>query len=139
MCIYLPLSYIWDLFKTVKKILREPTYILHFRRSSHTSNYTEHGKTIKILLICQNIIDITWTNCKNNLKRNKYIYVLHIYYKHLATGQWFSTGTPVSSTNKTDRHDTSEILLKVALNTIKQTNKQTNNHRLFNCLYYKYT
>jgi hypothetical protein len=30
---------------------------------------------------------------------------------------------PVSSTNKTDRHDISEILLKVALSTIKQTNK----------------
>jgi hypothetical protein len=33
---------------------------------------------------------------------------------------------PVSSTNKTDRHDITEILLKVVLNTIKQTNKQTN-------------
>ena len=31
-------------------------------------------------------------------------------------------GPPVSSTNKTDRHDVTEILLKVALNTIKQTN-----------------
>jgi hypothetical protein len=39
------------------------------------------------------------------------------------TGQWFSPGTPISSTNKTDRHDITEILLKVALNTIKQTNK----------------
>jgi hypothetical protein len=29
-------------------------------------------------------------------------------------------GTLVSSTNKTDRHDISEILLKVALNTINQ-------------------
>jgi hypothetical protein len=29
---------------------------------------------------------------------------------------------PVSSTNKTDRHDIAEILLKVALNTMKQTN-----------------
>ena len=36
----------------------------------------------------------------------------------LATGQWFSQGTPVSSTNKTDRHDILEILLKVALNII---------------------
>ena len=27
----------------------------------------------------------------------------------------FSTGIPVSSTNKTDRHDITEILLKVAL------------------------
>jgi hypothetical protein len=32
-------------------------------------------------------------------------------------------GTPVSSTNKTDRHDITEILLKVALNTINQTNQ----------------
>jgi hypothetical protein len=30
--------------------------------------------------------------------------------------------TPVSSTNKTDRHDITEILLKVALNTINQPN-----------------
>ena len=36
----------------------------------------------------------------------------------------FSPGPPVSSTNKTDRHNITEILLKVALNTIKQTNKQ---------------
>ena len=35
----------------------------------------------------------------------------------LATGRWFSPGTPVSSTNKTDRHNITEILLKVALNT----------------------
>ena len=41
----------------------------------------------------------------------------------------FSAGPPVSSTNKTDRHDIAEILLKVALNTIKQTNKQPNNCR----------
>jgi hypothetical protein len=37
--------------------------------------------------------------------------------------QWFSPGSPVSSINKTDSHDilVIEILLKVALNTIKQT------------------
>jgi hypothetical protein len=40
----------------------------------------------------------------------------------LATGRWFSPRPPVSSTNKTDRHDIPEILL----NTSKQTNKQTN-------------
>ena len=39
----------------------------------------------------------------------------------LATGRWFSPGNQVSSTNKSDRHDITEILLKVALilNTIK--------------------
>jgi hypothetical protein len=29
-----------------------------------------------------------------------------------STGRWFSPSTPVSSTNKTDRHDITEILLK---------------------------
>jgi hypothetical protein len=37
------------------------------------------------------------------------------------TGRWFYPGIPVSSTNKIDCHDITEILLKVALNTIKQT------------------
>jgi hypothetical protein len=36
---------------------------------------------------------------------------------------FFSPGTLVSSTNKTDHHDINEILLKVALNTIKQRNQ----------------
>jgi hypothetical protein len=37
----------------------------------------------------------------------------------LAVGLWFS---PVSSTIKTDCHDIIEILLKLVINTIKQTN-----------------
>jgi len=41
--------------------------------------------------------------------------------QRLAAGQWFSMGTPVSSTNKTDCHDITEILLKVALNTLTLT------------------
>ena len=45
----------------------------------------------------------------------------------LAAGQWFSPGTPVSSTNKTDHHDITEILLKVVWNTIKPTNRNTLN------------
>jgi hypothetical protein len=44
-------------------------------------------------------------------------------YQLLAHGRWFSPGTLASSTTKTDRHDIAEILLKVALNTMKQTNK----------------
>ena len=39
----------------------------------------------------------------------------------LATGLWFSSGTLVSSTNKTDHHDIAEILLRMALNIINQT------------------
>ena len=45
----------------------------------------------------------------------------------LAGGRWFSPGPPVASTNKTDRHDITEILLKVALETITQTNDKLNN------------
>jgi hypothetical protein len=37
-------------------------------------------------------------------------------YQLLAQCRWLSSGTPVSSTNKNDRHDIAEILLKVALN-----------------------
>jgi hypothetical protein len=40
--------------------------------------------------------------------------------QRLVTGRWFSLDIPVSSTNKTDHHDITEILLKVALNTIIQ-------------------
>jgi hypothetical protein len=42
----------------------------------------------------------------------------------LAADKWFSLGTPVSSTYKTDRHDIAEILLKVALSKINQTINQ---------------
>jgi hypothetical protein len=36
-------------------------------------------------------------------------------------GQWFIPGIPGSSTNRIDRHNITEILLKVALNTITLT------------------
>jgi len=36
----------------------------------------------------------------------------------LAVGRLWSLGPPASGTNKTDRHDISKILLKVALSTI---------------------
>ena len=39
----------------------------------------------------------------------------------LAASRWFSPGNPVSPTNKTDRHNITEILVKVALNAINQT------------------
>ena len=44
-------------------------------------------------------------------------------YQLLVHGRWFSPGTTASSTTKTGRHDIDEILLKVALNTINQTNQ----------------
>jgi hypothetical protein len=67
--------------------------------------------------------------------------VVQFYYKTrlyhcqwLVTGRWFYPGPPVSSTNKNDRHDITDILLKVALNTIKQTSKQKFSTSLLNLL-----
>ena len=56
----------------------------------------------------------------------------------LVASRWFSPDSPVSSPNKTDSHDITEILLKVAFNTIKQTNKQTNPYYAWwwLCMYY---
>ena len=44
-----------------------------------------------------------------------------------AAGRCFSPDSPVSSTNKTDLNDITEILLKKALSTIKQTNIKIEN------------
>jgi hypothetical protein len=51
----------------------------------------------------------------------------------LVTDRWFSPGTPVSSTNKTDRHDITEILLKVALNTNKKWTFSKSKNCIANC------
>jgi hypothetical protein len=39
----------------------------------------------------------------------------------LVAGRWFSPVTLISSTNKANRYDITEILLKVALSTVNQT------------------
>ena len=63
----------------------------------------------------------------------------------LATGRWFSPGALVSSTNKSDHHDITEMLLKVALNTTNQSTILTlfrflfrDQYKIyrFNCLWY---
>jgi hypothetical protein len=48
----------------------------------------------------------------------------------LVADRWLSPGPPVSSTNKTDRHDITEILLKVALYTIKPEKRHNQNHMI---------
>ena len=67
-------------------------------------------------------VPITTDVVSSNLHQGKVYNICNKVCQWLVTGQWFSTGLPVSSTNKTDRHDITEIVLKVALNTIKQTN-----------------
>jgi hypothetical protein len=53
----------------------------------------------------------------------------------LATGRWFSLGTPISFTNNTDCHNITEIFLKVVLNTINPPKKPPNHiNRSYYCL-----
>jgi hypothetical protein len=52
-----------------------------------------------------------------------------------ATGRWLSPGTQVSSTNKTDRNDITEILLKVALNTKHRMSVIFKSIRNYNIMY----
>jgi hypothetical protein len=52
----------------------------------------------------------------------------------LGAGWWFSPGTLVSSTNKSGHHDTAEILLKVALNSMTL---ETNTTISILCIYPK--
>jgi hypothetical protein len=56
-------------------------------------------------------------------------------YQLFAHGRWFSPGSSASSTNKTDHHDITEILLKVAWNTITITQILFFGHCKVNSIY----
>ena len=49
------------------------------------------------------------------------VYSIHHHMIIIQNGWWFSQGTPVSTTNKTDNHDITEVMLKMALNSITLT------------------
>jgi hypothetical protein len=66
-------------------------------------------------------VPITTNVVSSNLDQGE-VYNIYVI-KFVRDLRWFSLGPLVSSINETDRHDISEILLKVALNSIKQTNK----------------
>jgi len=57
------------------------------------------------------------------------VYLIQHYVIKFATGRWFSPSIPVSSTNKTDRHNIAEILFKMVLNTMNQTSMSTEDNR----------
>jgi hypothetical protein len=57
-------------------------------------------------------------------------------YQELVAGRWFSLVTPVSSTNKTDRHDITEIVFEVALDTINQTYQQVTD-KIYHIMLYR--
>ena len=63
-------------------------------------------------------LPITTNVVISNLAHGEVFAIQHYVIKFLAAGWWFSLGTPDSSAIKTDRHNLTAILLKVALNTI---------------------
>ena len=75
-------------------------------------------------LIEKNFISPLMLFVSLNLAHGNMYLIQHYVIKFVSDLWWvggFSQGTPVSSTNKTDRHDIVEILLKVALNTMTLT------------------
>ena len=53
------------------------------------------------------------TKVVNSIPTHREVYLIQhdvIKFQWLATGRWFSASTPLFSTNKTDRHDITEIL-----------------------------
>ena len=63
---------------------------------------------------------ITTKDASSNLAHGE-VYSIQHYVIKFAAELCFSPGTPIFPTNKTDRHDVTEILVKVALNTIIHT------------------
>ena len=69
-------------------------------------------------------VPITTDVVSSNLDRARCTTLCDTVCQWIATDRWFSSGPLVSSTNKADRHDIADILLKQALNTIKPTKKR---------------
>ena len=71
---------------------------------------------------CKPITNTTWVRarlCKLQKGCTRLTSASDKVYQLLAGGWLFSPGAPASSTTKTGRHDIAEMLLKVALSTIK--------------------
>jgi hypothetical protein len=60
--------------------------------------------------------DVVWSNSVDDEVHSIQHYVIKF-----VSGRWFYPGTPVSSTKNTDRHDITEILLKLTFITTNQT------------------
>jgi hypothetical protein len=67
-------------------------------------------------------VPITTNVVSSNPVHGKVYSIQHYVIKFVSDLGQVTSGTSVSSTNNTDRHDTTEILLKVASNIINQPN-----------------
>ena len=90
-----------------------------------TISFTEYNYKCKKLYQCLSpLFKVVSSNPVHGEVYSIQHHVIVIKFQWLAAGRRFSPGTPVSSTNKTDSFDITEILLKVALNTINHKPNQ---------------
>jgi hypothetical protein len=115
--------------------LRNTEDILLKLATSFSCNYNLNGTIVYIKLLERPSCPWSYGIWNYNYLCNQYLSPLKLWERihvldatlcdkscqWLVLGQWFSPATPFSSTNKTDRHDIAEILLKVVLNTITLT------------------
>ena len=97
-------------------LIKEISHYLHNR------SYIKIQANIlyNIIILLLNIWILIFLKCDKISTRTRGVHILcDKVCQALATGQWFSPDPPVSFTNKTDRHNTTEILLKTPSN--KQT------------------
>jgi hypothetical protein len=71
------------------------------------------SSTLKIKRFHVQSVTTTTNAVRWNHAHSEVYSIQHQVCRSLATGLWFSLGSPVSSTNKTDRYDITELLLKV--------------------------
>jgi hypothetical protein len=95
-------------------------YIL-YQRYENNSLFKASVELTTSLLGCMQSVPITTKIVSSNPTHGNVVLdttLCHKICQWLATSLWFSPVTPDSSTNKTGHHEITEILLKVALNTI---------------------
>ena len=83
-----------------------------------TLRYMDLQLPMQSVSITTKVVSLNPVHCKVHSIQH---YVIKLNLSVTYEDRWFSPGTPVSFTNKTDRHDIAEILLKVALSTITLT------------------
>ena len=111
----------------------QPKFRIFFKLSTcHCDHGLDH-MVVGFTTTCAIIVPITSKVWSLNSAHGE-VYSIQNYVivcQWLSIGRWLSPGTSVSSINKTDRHDITEILLKGALNTITLTHMPTNSKDLF--------
>jgi hypothetical protein len=91
------------------------SFMLNVSQSHRILNYFK----LKSLVLLT--FNTTWFYCVWHLLKTCYEYnwnTAYLMFNNNQLSYWFSLATPISSTNKTGHHCITEILLKVALNTI---------------------